>query len=173
MPYKWCLQEHKENGDLVGTNVSNSFPSRGCLFMVLQIDPYNQIEKSISFQANYFPSDKLLRFMTLLYSLELILVWKIKSIVQGGDIRLYQCPSINLYRFLLCYWFCQAFNLHLPNAWTNLNRQMNLFIWVGLSNLQGFIPKKIHLLKWWNVTSSCHFLPSWVWGTHIGVKNCT
>jgi len=74
MPYKWCLQEHKEKGDSVGTNVSNSFPSRGCLFMVLQPDPYNQIEKSISFQANYFPSDKLLRFMTLLYSLELVLV---------------------------------------------------------------------------------------------------
>jgi hypothetical protein len=38
------------------------------------LDPYNQIEKSISFQANYFPSDKLRRFMTLLYSLELIWV---------------------------------------------------------------------------------------------------
>jgi hypothetical protein len=94
MPYKWCLQEHKEKGDSVGTNVSNSFPSRGCLFMVLQPDPYNQIEKSISFQANYFPSDKLLRFMTLLYSLELVLVWKIKSIVQGGDIRVYRVPPL-------------------------------------------------------------------------------
>ncbi len=86
MPYKWCLQEHKEKGGSVGTNVSNSFPSCGCHFMVLKTDPYNQIEKSISFQANYFLSDKLLRFITLLYSLELILVWKIKSIVQGCDI---------------------------------------------------------------------------------------
>jgi hypothetical protein len=71
MPYKWRLQEHKEKGGSVGTNVSNSFPSHGCHFMVSKTDPYNQIEKSISFQANYFLSDKL---MTSLYSLELILV---------------------------------------------------------------------------------------------------
>jgi hypothetical protein len=127
MPYKWCLQEHKAKGDSVDTNVWNSFPSRGCLFMVLKQDPYNQIEKSISFQA-------ITTFLVTKVHDIVILSWVdfgVKDQVHCSRSILH--PSTNLYQFPFCAVdFAKHFNLHLPNAWTNLNWPMNLFIfgWV-------------------------------------------